>query len=70
MHIKKNVFSPALFPEMWETNNPAFLSLFWGKGSGKVPLWCVVVAVSDFAVRGQLSKGMHDFSEGGTLFEA
>lgn len=48
---------------MWETNNPAFLSLFLGGGGWqKFP--------SDFAVRGQLSKGVDNIGEGGALLEA
>lgn len=73
MHIRK-VSSSTLFPEMFETNNPAFLSLFWRKGVGQSSALMRggggVMLVSDLAVRGQVSQGVDDFSEGGALFEA
>lgn len=55
---------------MCQTNNPAFLSLFWGKGVGQSSPLIWGHGLSDFAVRGHLSQGLHDFSEGGALFEA
>lgn len=54
---------------MFETNNPALLSLVFG-GRGGWSKFPSDVGVSDFAVRGHLSQGVDDFGEGGALFEA